>query len=423
MGIYEEEDREVPAVPLMDEAAPFFQPILALDRRQIVGYEVLGRMVKPQGAVSLGPFFADVRVPVDAKMRIDRWIRKQAFAKLSRTTERQPLLFVNLKPSWIQRAYADTGELPTLSYLEAYDIDPGRIVVEITEDAYAGSMSEFRDIVEIYRSRGCRIAIDDVGTGFSSADRIAQIQPDLLKVDIHMMKQSASHSGYLGVLRSFSTLAEQIGASLLIEGVETNDDLLRAIEIGARYVQGYLFAPAEPEFRPLQAFSALIEHGLEEHRHIVRASDAYWRELGDRLVASIEEGHCAIGTGNASFGDAFALSADAAERYDALVEGMLAFMPDACIRIYLCREDGMQLSSNFRNTGGTWMREPEFRGANWSWRPYFLSELLQLRGEARATVSRPYADLDSRLWIRTVSAAVCEQGILFMDIADARVTR
>jgi len=421
MGIYEEDGRPLPIVPHMDEAAPYFQPILALDKRQIVGYEVLGRMVKPQGAASLGPFFTDARVPVDAQMRIDRWIRKQAFDKLSRTTEQQPLLFVNLKPSWIQKAYANTGELPTLAYLEAYDIDPGRIVVEITEDAYVGSMSEFRDIVEIYRSKGCRIAIDDVGTGFSSADRIAQIQPDLLKVDIHMMKQSASHSGYLGVLRSFSTLAEQIGASLLIEGIETNDDLLRAIEIGARYVQGYLFAPAEPEFRRPQAFSSLIEQGLEEHRHLVRALDAHWRELGDRLVASIEERHYAFGHG--SEGAMFELSANEAERYDAMIEGMLDCMPDTCIRIYLCREDGMQLSSNFRHAGGTWTREPEFRGANWSWRPYFLSELLQLRGISRATVSRPYADLDSRLWIRTVSAAVFEKAILFMDIADGKITR
>jgi len=422
MGIYEENGPNIPAVPQAEEAAPYFQPILALDTRRIVGYEVLGRSVKPQGVQSLGAFFTDARVPVDDQMRIDRWIRKQAFDKLSRTTE-QPMLFVNLKPSWIQRAYANSGELPTLSYLEAYDIDPNRIVVEITEDAYVGSMSEFRKIVEIYRSRGCRIAIDDVGTGFSSADRIAQIQPDLLKVDIHMMKQSASHNGYLGVLRSFSTLAEQIGASLLIEGIETGDDLLRAIEIGARYVQGYLFAPAEPEFRQPHAFFSLIEQGLEDHRELVRASDAHWRELGDRLVASIEAGagHCAFGSG--SFETASELSPDIVEWYDGMIARMLEFMPASCIRVYLCRTDGMQLSSNFRNSGGGWMREPEFRGANWSWRPYFLSELLQLRGESRATVSRPYADLDTRLWIRTVSAAVSENGILFMDIADTKVTR
>jgi EAL domain-containing protein (putative c-di-GMP-specific phosphodiesterase class I) len=421
MGTYEKVDRRVPAAPHMDEAAPYFQPILALDTRRIVGYEVLGRKVSQGVVQSLGPFFTDARVSVDDQMRIDRHIRRQAFDKLSRTTEQQPMLFVNLKPSWIQKAYARTGELPTLSYLESYKIDPGRIVLEITEDAYVGSMSEFREIVEIYRSKGCRIAIDDVGTGFSSADRIAQIQPDLLKVDIHMMKSSASHSGYLGVLRSFSTLAEQIGASLLIEGIETRDDLLRAIEIGARYVQGYLFAPAEADYRQPDAFSPLVEQGLEEHRRIVRASDAHWRDLGDKLVASMDAGRFPFGRG--SLGDAFELSPDDAEWYDGMIERLLPCMPESCIRVYLCRVDGMQLSSNYHYVGGTWTRESEYRGANWSWRPYFLSDLLQLRGASRATVSRPYADLDSRLWIRTISAAVSDKGILFMDIADERIAR
>ncbi len=421
MGRYEETGGPAAAVPSMEDAVPYFQPILALDKRQIVGYEVLGRSVGREGVQSLGPFFADDRVSVEDQMRIDRHIRRQAFDKLSRTAGQQPMLFVNLKPSWIQKAYAQTGELPTLSYLEDYRIDPSRIVLEITEDAYVGSMSEFRDIVEIYRSKGCRIAIDDVGTGFSSADRIAQIQPDLLKVDIHIMKSSASHSGYLGVLRSFSTLAEQIGASLLIEGVETRDDLLRAIEIGARYVQGYLFAPAEAEYRHPDAFSSLVEQGLEDHRRIVRASDAHWRSLGDELVASMDAGRFAFERG--SLGAAFELSPEFADRYDGMIERILPLMPESCIRVYLCRVDGMQLSSNYHCSGGTWVRETEFRGANWSWRPYFLSDLLQLRGASRATVSRPYADLDSRLWIRTVSAAVSEKGILFMDIADGRIER
>lgn len=109
---------------------------------------------------------------------------------------------------------------------------------------------------------------------------------------------------------------------------------------------------------------------------------------------------------------------DASDRHDAVLERMLQKVPASCIRIYLCRADGVQLSSNYRRWDAAWRKEPEYRGANWSWRPYFLSDLLQLQGPLRASVSRTYTDLESRLWVRTMAVAVTGGAMLFMDMAD-----
>ncbi|MBD2845487.1 EAL domain-containing protein [Paenibacillus sp. IB182496] len=416
----EESNQPLPSKPDKSTLAPCFQPVLALDTRRIVGYEVLGRQRVDGGYRTLGPFFTDPRIDAGDQLEIDRIIREQALAQAARAggDGERPQLFLNLKPSWMYEQYQETGELLTLQLIHKYGIEPSRIVIEVTEEAFLGSMQVLREIIDVYRAHGCQIAIDDVGKGFSNADRIAQIAPSLLKVDIHMMKQSASDYGYFGALRSFSTLAEQIGASLLIEGIETREDLRRAIEIGARYAQGYLFAPAEPQFRAAGEFAGLIEEELEAHRMSLLAVERRWRRAAGRLKRQVGAVHAEAVASPAA--DADRLGADAAELADRLIEQLLPLLDDSCIRVYLCREDGQQLSSNYvrEGRGGAWRRQSGYRGSNWSWRPYFVSNLLALEGRADAMVSRTYTDLETRTRIRTMSVHTAASGVLFVDRID-----
>jgi EAL domain-containing protein (putative c-di-GMP-specific phosphodiesterase class I) len=94
------------------------------------------------------------------------------------------LLFLNLKPSWIYRLWKEQGYLYTLSLLDRHGVEPENIVIEITEEEFGGNLYELAEIVEQYRLRGCKIAIDDVGSGFSNFDRIAVIRPKILKLDL-----------------------------------------------------------------------------------------------------------------------------------------------------------------------------------------------------------------------------------------------
>jgi len=395
-----------PGIPGERDLFPWFQPILALDSRLVIGYEVLGRCRTAEGPASLGPFFTDGGADMQEQVRVDRIIRERAIARLAEMDESQrPLLFLNVKPSWIDRTWQLEGRLHTLLMLERYGVAPDRVVIEITEDGFSGSIERLGEIVDVYRSAGCRIAVDDAGAGFNSADRIAALNPEILKVDIHLMKRSARHNGYLAVLRSYSVLAEQIGASLLIEGVETGDDLQRAIQLGARYVQGNLFSPAEPEFQPEDRYAAIVEEGLARHRRGVMRSEARWRDIGGRLADCLKSVRLEAGEGSA-------------DRYDRLIEALLGKLPDTCIRAYLCREDGEQLSSNYRRENGGWIRQPEFRGSNWSWRPYFMTDILHLADGVSANVSRSYADLGTRRWIRTISASLGGGLIALFDIID-----
>lgn len=389
---------------------PHYQPIIALDTRRIMGYEALGRIRTSQGVRSLGPFFGDKTVPMSEQIRVDRLLREQALMKFAGDSYRseQGKLFINLKPSWIYQTFIETGELPTLRLLDKYHIDPRSIVIEITEESFLGPMEQLRSVVDVYREQGCLIAIDDVGSGFSNMDRIAQIQPHILKIDIHMLQKSERHSGYYGVLRSFSALAEQIGASLLVEGVETEQDLGRAIEIGARYVQGYLFAPAEQEFRPASSFSSLIEEGLEKRRSRIIQAERYWSAEAEKLRKIVD----------AAWQDDY-FDSDLSQVGDIFIEQLLPVLEPSCIRVYMCGEDGIQHSANYRrDEGSVWSREHSFRGHNWSWRPYFIPISVEIGRKKRAMVSRTYTDLDGFDRIRTISVPVGKNGILFLDLID-----
>ncbi|WP_099517750.1 EAL domain-containing protein [Paenibacillus sp. BIHB 4019] len=389
-----------------EQLAAFYQPILAMDTRTIMGYEVLGRACAGERVRSLGPFFGDAAISVEDHIAVDRILREQAMRKLGAENS-ESLLFINLKPNWIHR-YQQSGELFTLQLIDKYGIDPRRIVIEITEESFNGPMDELRSIVDLYRSRGCLIAIDDVGSGFSSTDRIAHIQPNILKIDIHMIKKSATHNGYLGALRSFSALAEQIGASLLAEGVETRQDLVRAIEAGARYVQGFFFSKAEPEFQRADRFAAALEAELAEYVQQRLRTERNWQKEAAQLAACIDKEQAfAFGReGEPGAGNGW-------------IAGLLEELPPSCVRIYLCREDGIQLSANYcRVEAGEWERQQEYYGANWSWRPYFIPTIAQLSETQRTLVSRAYVDLDTCEWIRTVSVLAGPGLILFADMKD-----
>ncbi|GLX71362.1 EAL domain-containing protein [Paenibacillus glycanilyticus] len=385
-----------------EQLSAFYQPIIALDTREVMGYEVLGRACKGEAVRSLGPFFCDPEVPDQDHIAVDRLLREQAFRKIA-ATKQPPMLFINLKPNWMHRGML-SGEQYTLSLLDKYRIDPSTVVIEVTEESFGGGMEALLEAIAGYRSKGCLIAIDDVGSGFSGMDRIAQIQPNILKIDIHMLKASASHDGFLATLRSFSALADQLGASLLAEGVETREDLQRAIQAGVRYVQGYLFAQAGPEFDVPDRYSSLLDEELEAHRQLKLYAENYWRYLSDRLTGKIDRvGHLE----------------ELEEEEQEWIARLLPVLENNCTRVYLCRDDGIQISSNYsRRVDGSWRREEEYSGANWSWRPYFVPNAVQLSDSRRSIVSRAYTDLDSRAWIRTLSILVKPGIILLVDMKD-----
>lgn len=386
-------------IPLRHEVRPFFQPILSLQTQEIIGYETLGRRIRKDIVESLGPFFKNPDIPEDVQLPIDRHLRERAIEQLA-STQDESLLFINLKPSWIYRTYKRTGVLPTIELLRKYDINPARIVIEVTEEEFTGKLQELTQIVELYRQFGCIIAIDDVGSGFSNFDRIASLQPKILKIDLNILKKSAIHAGYKALMQSFSILSAQMGASLLVEGIETKQELHSALQVGARYVQGYLFSKAEPYLQHKDVFKPMLKEEMS-----LFSQGEFQR---NRHLSAIHQSLEAL---NQS-----AIRILTAEDADQLIEHTITTVTDNCIRIYICGEDGYQISSNYIRKEHAWSRDESYRGANWTWRPYFISNILMMNLQKQGILSQMYTDLDTSHQIQTYSCTLGEGYYLFLDL-------
>lgn len=386
-------------IPLLHEVRPFFQPVLSLQTQEIIGYEALGRRMREGHVESLGPFFQNPDIPEDMQLLIDRHLRERAIDQLN-SANGESSLFINLKPSWIYRTYKRTGVLPTIELLRKYQINPAQIVIEITEEEFTGKLQELTQIVELYREFGCTIAIDDVGSGFSNFDRIASLQPKILKIDLHLLKKSAVHAGYKALMRSFSILAAQMGASLLVEGVETKQELHNALQVGARYVQGYLFSKAEPYFQHKDVFKPMLKEEMS-----LFGQEEFGRY--SRLLAVHQKLDALIQT---------SVRIASAEDADQVIEHSIHSVTDNCIRIYICREDGYQMSSNYIRRDEIWSKDESYRGANWTWRPYFISNILMMNLQKQGILSQVYTDLDTSGQIQTYSCALGDGYYMFLDL-------
>lgn len=228
-----------------------WQPICSIKKGSIVGFEALSTGIDAQGnpvnPVELFAMAEEKRLTLD----LDRLCRTRAienFAEVRRDFF-ECTLFMNLDTSIIDRGVVGSGHLQRT--VERAGLDARQIVLEIIESRTA-NLRALKEFIETYRERGFLIALDDVGAGHSNLDRIAQIKPDLIKID-RLMVETMNEYHAREVFRALTNLAHATGALVVAEGIENEDQALRCLELGADLLQGYFLA------RPQAVSNELIE--------------------------------------------------------------------------------------------------------------------------------------------------------------------
>ena len=232
------------------ELEPFFQPIINVKNGLIAYNEVLARKKNIDGQfISAGAIFSSPILSIDKIVNLDNQVRIKAFDKYKNYTGNAQLT-VNISPNWFTRhaphLKLKTHEIPTLSMIRDCGLDPSRIIIELTE--YAGNKELIQHFVHSYRKMGMKVAIDDFGSGFSQIDRLIEIEPDIIKLDMNLFQRSLVSSYALDFIEVIASFAKKRGSELIFEGVETAEQYNIAVSSGADFVQGYLFSQAQPEF-------------------------------------------------------------------------------------------------------------------------------------------------------------------------------
>jgi EAL domain-containing protein (putative c-di-GMP-specific phosphodiesterase class I) len=208
------------------------QPIVSWSGKSTVAYETLLRTDEPTLRSPLDFFDAAERLGKAAEL--GRTIRGHV-ATLMREAPKDAHIFVNLHPADLEddELYADGGALTPFA---------GQVVLEITERAALDQIHELGSRVTRLRTLGYRIAIDDLGAGYAGLTSFAQLEPEVVKVDMSLVRGIDGSAVKQKLVRSIIALCTELGIQLVAEGIETPAERDTLVTLGGDLCQGYLFA-------------------------------------------------------------------------------------------------------------------------------------------------------------------------------------
>jgi EAL domain-containing protein (putative c-di-GMP-specific phosphodiesterase class I) len=264
----------------------YFQPIVSTINRQIIGFEALTRGFDENKTISPIVIFSHVK-ELNLTFEFDKYVRALAICKFKRYYQqnKELLLFLNFESSLID------NNVPLESFefakvCEQQNIAPSNLVLEIREDKIENS-ELLEQFCQFYKQKGFNIALDDFGIGGSTFDRLSLVKPDIVKIDrsiIHNIQNNFIHSE---ILKAISKMCNKIGAVVLAEGVEEEQEILKCIKNDISIFQGFYFAKPQDDVKnsfssvdnKLHTISNLNAKMLKEHQEkkkkLFKTTDKY----------------------------------------------------------------------------------------------------------------------------------------------------
>jgi diguanylate cyclase (GGDEF)-like protein len=231
-----------------DELVLHYQPIVNLRSGEIVGGEALLRWPQPDGRLRPPAEFLPIAERSRLIGRLDDWVLRRAAldsAYLQREfpNHRRLAVSVNLSSATVM-----DPDLPgrVRSMLEEIDLDPSRLVVELTERQEVPDVAGAQAVLSALGSLGVRSALDDWGTAYSSLAYLDALPVAFLKLDRFLLERSSRSGSTMRLLAGTIALAHQVEVQVVIEGIEDPGQLALVRELGADYGQGYLLGRPEP---------------------------------------------------------------------------------------------------------------------------------------------------------------------------------
>jgi EAL domain-containing protein (putative c-di-GMP-specific phosphodiesterase class I) len=223
------------------------QPIVhAHDVTSVYAYECLLRGVSSDGNLVSPKTMFDIADSAKLTYQLDRAARLAAINTVVEQTITD-YIFINFNPTSVYDP--KTCLRTTFAAIEHAHINPQQIVFEVTESEYVSDLPHLLNIITQYRREGFRIALDDLGAGYGSLGLLADLKPDIVKLDRQLISNIDQNEYQQGILQSLLHMAQRLGIDTVAEGIERPEERDWLIEHGATYLQGYLFG--RPQERPL----------------------------------------------------------------------------------------------------------------------------------------------------------------------------
>lgn len=364
------------------EVYSVFQPIYSFSNQACVGAEALVRgtdavgkavpayiCLKPPAGVCSADYVKRIN-----RMHFQNWKPKQTD---------QSWIFLNLDFEKLD----SLDDLCLQELLDEFKVQGKDVVVEVVESEIVDE-ELFNQLITHLRSMGCLIALDDFGAGHSNVDRIWKAEPDIVKLDRQILLEATKSLRSESILRNLTHLIKQSGSIPLLEGIETKEQALLAMDAGVDLVQGFYFA------RP----AADMKSSAEGELLLSGVTDSYPKYLSERVfIENIQrKGYATL------FENLYGINSVSELEEEMISISSLSFVK----RFFVLDDDGYQVSEEHRCISVSDSEQSilkKGKGLCWKNRRYFI-KAQQTPGQIY--VSRPYRSLIDVELCLTVSKAI-----------------
>jgi len=218
-----------------------FQPIVNMETLEVIGHEALSR--GPEGSEFDNPLMLFAfAAECGLSFELDRLCRKIAFETI-RKIKTDKKIFVNTLTMTMHDPEFRGSYLKEL--LDDLKMKPENVIFEVSEKMAIDNYDMFRAALKDYTDIGIVHASDDIGTGHSDLERIMELKPGFMKIDISFVKDIDKSYIKQEIVRAMLQLSKSINSIIIAEGVETREEMEMLRKLGVKYGQGYLFAGPE----------------------------------------------------------------------------------------------------------------------------------------------------------------------------------
>lgn len=248
-----------------------FQSIICVNQGKTIGYEGLLRAHDEHGtAVSPQHVFKHTN-SLNRTVFLDRLCRAMHLQNFAKLGLEDHWLFLNIDPQVIIQGRRFGVFFK--EFLAEVPFPAERVVIEVLERNVANEEA-LAEAITYYHNLGCLIAVDDFGAGHSNFNRLWALMPDIVKLDRSLLLRALQQPNHRYLLSRIVSLIHDTGAQALMEGVETEEEALTALDAGVDLVQGYLFDQPKPLTRleehdqadaSASAFAPFLQHLSHTH--------------------------------------------------------------------------------------------------------------------------------------------------------------
>lgn len=390
MGILEILDK-------LDQIEILYEPIYSADGHRVVAYEVIGQIEGETGLVNIEHFTYEQEVPIEMRAEIEQLFVRKALQAASHLIA-DVGLYIPCNPNLLANDYGESYFAMLKELIDEENLP--QITLVMAEHKYKGDVRQLHHAIRYIKTYGVKIALADVGSQ-TLLENLLMVEPAVLKINVGQLNYNlwGAQNHAFATIRA---LAVKMGTLLLIENIETVYQLQHGWKNGARYYKGpYLQAPNK-EFASRDALKERFRSECEQFITTEKKQLLHKYEEMKRLEKTI----CTI----------VEQIQPSSKQQEKLMQ-LANTLQNCAFRIYICDNNGFQTSPNICWIDGKWEVQETAVGKNWSWRPYFLLNIIKLAKDHKGDLSSVYSDIETGELTRTYSMALANEEFLFIDIA------